>query len=129
MALGILTKLFFTNNYMSFEKKYKWYKLAEPDEFLVAEGIIMNLSVPDKQFCITQHKGKYYAFQSKCPHAGAHFEHGWINEDGCLVCPLHRFQFQLSTGVNSSGEGFSLVRYPIQVDEHGIWVGMPEQRW
>jgi 3-phenylpropionate/trans-cinnamate dioxygenase ferredoxin subunit len=114
---------------MATEKKYKWHKLAKPDEFLVAEGVVMHLAVPEKHFCITQHKGEYFAFQAKCPHAGASFEHAHINDKGCLVCPLHRFQFDIRNGRNVSGEGFYLVTYPIQTNEHGIWVGMPEQIW
>jgi nitrite reductase/ring-hydroxylating ferredoxin subunit len=110
-------------------KKYKWHKLAEPEEFLVAEGVIMHLAVPGKQFCITQHGGEYFAFQPKCPHAGASFEHGWLTDDGCLVCPLHRFRFDVRSGRNPSGEGFYLVTYPIDVNEYGIWVGIPEQIW
>ena len=67
---------------MATEKKYKWHKLAKPDEFLVAEGVVMHLAVPEKHFCITQHKGEYFAFQAKCrcrskdlrtPQAGPHW--------------------------------------------------------
>jgi nitrite reductase/ring-hydroxylating ferredoxin subunit len=111
------------------ERKYKWHKLAEADEILVAEGFILKMSVPGKQFCITQNEGVFYAFQPKCPHAGADFEQGYLDEKNCLVCPLHRFRFDLVTGLNVSGEGFSLVRYPIEARETGFWVGIPEQRW
>ncbi|MFM2386328.1 MAG: hypothetical protein RL660_1085 [Bacteroidota bacterium] len=114
---------------MQDEKKYKWHKVASPDEFLVAEGIILNLRLAEKHICVTQVQGEYYAFQSKCPHAGAAFEHGWINEDNCLVCPLHRFQFDVRTGRNVSGEGFHLVRYPVKTDERGVWIGVLDIGW
>jgi nitrite reductase/ring-hydroxylating ferredoxin subunit len=114
---------------MATEKKYKWHKLAEADGFLVAEGIILKYSVPGKQFCVTQNNGMYYAFQPKCPHAGAEFEEGYVNEKNCLVCPLHRFQFDMESGRNVSGEGFSLIIYPIETRASGIWVGIPEQIW
>jgi nitrite reductase/ring-hydroxylating ferredoxin subunit len=114
---------------MALQKKYRWYKLAEPNEFLVAEGVIMHMAVPDKQFCITQHNGEYFAFQPKCPHAGASFEGGRISEDGHLICPLHRFAFDVKTGRNPSGEGFYLITYPIQQNEHGIWIGIAQQQW
>jgi nitrite reductase/ring-hydroxylating ferredoxin subunit len=110
-------------------KNYKWYKLGEPGEFIVAEGLIMSLVIGGKKMCITQHQGSYYAFQPNCPHAGASFEHGWLTEDNCLVCPLHRFRFDVSNGCNISGEGFYLITYPIDIAESGIWIGVPEQAW
>jgi nitrite reductase/ring-hydroxylating ferredoxin subunit len=110
-------------------KKYKWHKLGEADDFVVAEGIIMPIVAFEKQICITQHRGNYYAFQPKCPHAGASFEQGHITEDNCLVCPLHRFTFDIRNGRNVSGEGFHLVTYPIEVRESGVWVGVPMQIW
>lgn len=107
--------------------KYKWHKLAEPGEFLVKEGVIMKWAVPGKHFCITQYNGKYYAFQSKCPHAGAAFDEGWLDDSGLLVCPLHRFKFNMITGANA--EGFGLVRFPVEENEHGIWLGIKEQSY
>jgi nitrite reductase/ring-hydroxylating ferredoxin subunit len=111
------------------EKKYKWHKLADVGEFLVEEGVIIQWGVPGKDFCLTKKNGQYFAFQSKCPHAGASFDQGWLDENGCLVCPLHRFRFDLANGRNVSGEGFSLVRFPIDENEHGIWIGIPGQEW
>jgi nitrite reductase/ring-hydroxylating ferredoxin subunit len=108
---------------MSIEKKYKWHKLGEPGEFLVAEGIVIDMAIPDKHFCITQINGQYYAFQSKCPHSGAPMCDGYIHA-GIVECPLHRFKFNVVTGVNTSGEGFGLMRYPIKENEYGIWIGV-----
>jgi nitrite reductase/ring-hydroxylating ferredoxin subunit len=114
---------------MAIEKKYNWYKLAEPAALVVAEHDIILLEVGNKQFCLTQTNGTYFAFQPNCPHAGASFEHGWLNEKGNLICPLHRFEFDVCTGRNPSGEGFHLITYPIDVNEHGIWIGISQQIW
>jgi 3-phenylpropionate/trans-cinnamate dioxygenase ferredoxin subunit len=111
------------------DKKYKWHKLGEPGDELVKEGLVIEWSVPGKHFCITKFEEKYYAFQSKCPHAGAHFEGAQVSEKCEIICPLHKWRFHLRTGYNSTGEGFSLVRYPIDINEHGIWVGIPQQIW
>jgi nitrite reductase/ring-hydroxylating ferredoxin subunit len=111
------------------QRIYKWHKLADADELLVAEGIILKISVPGKQLCITQNQGIYYAFQPKCPHAGADFEQGYLDEKNCLVCPLHRYRFDLASGRNVSGEGFGLVRHPIEARDTGIWVGILEEIW
>jgi nitrite reductase/ring-hydroxylating ferredoxin subunit len=111
---------------MATEKKYKWHKLGEPDEFLVADGVIINFELPQKTFCITQTNGEYFAFQAQCPHAGANFEHGWLNEKGNLICPLHKYEFDIRNGRNVSGEGFHLITYPIQVNEDGIWIGIAQ---
>jgi UDP-MurNAc hydroxylase len=43
------------------------------------------------------YEGKKYSVLRYCPHQGGDLAQGWI-EDGCLVCPRHRWRYDLSRG-------------------------------
>ncbi len=49
-----------------------------------------------------QHDDKTYEIARFCPHQGADLKYGWADE-GCWVCPRHRWMFDLDSGncVNS----------------------------
>ena len=43
---------------------------------------------------------------------------------GNIVCPLHRYKFSIKNGRNTSGEGYFLKTFAIEVREDGIFVGI-----
>jgi nitrite reductase/ring-hydroxylating ferredoxin subunit len=75
---------------------------------------------------------------NKCPHMGAALEQGKVTEDGTLVCPRHRSEFDLRTGevkkwapwppavgrvLGSISRERPLPVYPTRIDQGSIWVG------
>ena len=48
---------------------------------------------------------------------------------GNIVCPLHRYKFNLETGRNVTGEGYFLKTYPVESRPDGIYVGFKEKSW
>ena len=112
------------------DKKYKWFKIAASrDElYLVPAGKIFSLQVNSKNVCVTLFDEKLFAFAAKCPHAGGFFEDGYIDAVGNVVCPVHRYKFNMSNGRNSSGEGYYLKTYPVEERPEGVYLGM-EKGW
>ena len=106
-------------------KEYTWYFVADS---ITALGFgsydIIQAEINDKTICIAKYKDQIYAFQSKCPHAGAKMVMGYIDMQGNAVCPLHRFKFSLKNGYNVSGEGYNMKTYPIEIREDGIFIGL-----
>jgi nitrite reductase/ring-hydroxylating ferredoxin subunit len=47
---------------------------------------------------------------------------GWIDPLGNVVCPLHRYKFNIINGRNTTGEGYYLKTYPLRIDENGVYV-------
>jgi 3-phenylpropionate/trans-cinnamate dioxygenase ferredoxin subunit len=112
------------------EKKYTWHKIAESKEELCASGnTLMEINVGNKKICVGIYKELMFACANKCPHAGGRMADGWVDAMGNIVCPLHRYRFNLSNGRNVSGEGYHLKTYPIDTREDGIYVGLEENRW
>ena len=111
---------------------YRWVKLETqlPLDVLVNENQeIAAVSVAGKHFCIGYHDGNYYAFDKNCPHAGAGLDMGWINAEGCVVCPNHRYTYRLEDGKEITGQGVRLKTYPVEGRSDGIYIGMPKRKW
>lgn len=106
-------------------KLFTWHKVAESTEALgFGSYDIIQVEIPERTICIAKYKENIYAFQSKCPHAGAKMVMGYIDQQGNAVCPLHRFKFALKNGYNVTGEGYNMRTYPVEIREDGVYVGV-----
>jgi nitrite reductase/ring-hydroxylating ferredoxin subunit len=45
-----------------------------------------------------------------------------------VVCPLHRYDFDLKTGKGLSGVADTLTTYPIEFREDGVYLGIIEKK-
>jgi nitrite reductase (NADH) small subunit len=61
--------------------------------------------------------GSVFATQAECPHRGGPLADGLIGGN-TLICPLHAWKFDLSTGDALIGE-CGLRTFPARVDESG----------
>lgn len=105
--------------------KYQWHKIADTEEeILLQENGIAVIEVKEKKICITKYKQQWHGFTYKCPHAGGLLANGYIDVIGNIVCPLHRYKFSLTNGRNTSGEGFYMKTFPVEVREEGVFVGL-----
>jgi hypothetical protein len=49
---------------------------------------------------------------------------GYIDALGNVVCPMHRYKYDVRNGRNTSGEGYYLTHWPVETREDGVYVGM-----
>lgn len=109
------------------EKKYTWHKVAEsPEELPVNSNNIAIVTVSDKKICLAIFQQQWFGFAYKCPHASGIMADGYIDAVGNIVCPVHRYKFNIQNGRNSSGEGYYLKTYPVECRSEGVFVGMVE---
>ena len=105
--------------------KYQWHKIANSEEdILLQENGIAVVEVKEKKICVTKYHQLWHGFAYNCPHAGGLMANGYIDITGNIVCPLHRYKFSLKNGRNTSGEGFYMKTFPVEVREEGIFVGV-----
>jgi 3-phenylpropionate/trans-cinnamate dioxygenase ferredoxin subunit len=90
------------------------------------EGKPVELALADRKIGMLRQGAEVYAFTALCPHAGAPLCEGWLDATGKLVCPLHKYRFDAVTGRNTSGEGYKLFTYPVELRDGEIFVGLPE---
>ncbi len=94
---------------------YNWYKVAVSTEELknlIPLNKVSPFQAGKKSIAILRKDDDFFAFQSKCPHAGGPLEAATCDDDGIIVCPWHRFKFDPETGRNTSGEGYYINTYP-----------------
>ncbi|MGH2643851.1 MAG: Rieske (2Fe-2S) protein [Chitinophagaceae bacterium] len=108
------------------DKKYTWLRIINEDNIPVSENELREITAGHKKLCMARWQGKLYAFSQKCPHAGGYLPEGHIDASGNIVCPVHRYKYNLKNGYNSSGEGYYLNTYPVEEREDGIYVGFVE---
>ena len=108
------------------EKKYRWSRIAPAGERVAEEGSIAVVEAGHRKVCVARWQGNLYAFAYKCPHAGGVLADGYLEAQGNVVCPVHRYKYNIRSGFNSSGEGYYLSNYPVEEREEGIYVGFPE---
>lgn len=84
---------------------------------------MLELEADGRKFTLAKWQEGYFAFASKCPHASGRMAAGYINPLGQVVCPLHRYAFDMKNGRNASGEGYFLKTYPVELRQEGIFIG------
>lgn len=103
---------------------YTWHLVDGILFSALEEGKMQDFLVGDKQVCLLRRGDAVFAFAATCPHAGARFCDGWLDAQGRIVCPLHKYRFDPTNGRNTSGEGYKLKTYPVEIREDYIYIGL-----
>ncbi|RZL30971.1 MAG: Rieske (2Fe-2S) protein, partial [Pedobacter sp.] len=69
-----------------------------------------------KKICVIKQQGQFFAVENTCPHAGGLLSGGWCTE-GKIVCPIHRYEYNLTTGRGADGQGDYIDIYPTELTE------------
>jgi len=84
-------------------------------------------SIGRKTLCIIYKEGNWYAMDGKCTHAGGPLFAGKLENDH-VVCPWHRFFFDLNNGQSESG-GYFVNTYPIREEKGQLFVQLKKRKW
>jgi len=95
---------------------------AHEDELEFASNQIAVIELKGKKICIGKYKDELFGFAYKCPHAGGIMADGYIDAIGNIVCPLHRYKFNIANGRNTSGEGYYLKHWKVERRSDGIYI-------
>ena len=57
--------------------------------------------IGDRWYAVCNNKGTYYVTDIHCPHEGGPLGRGEVH-DGCLVCPVHHWPWNLKTGLTDA---------------------------
>ena len=117
---------------MFFKKKIRWLKLFDSREAAneyVAVGDVSIVNIGKKKICLAHTTEGFFAVNDKCPHNGASLGSGYCTKEGSVVCPVHRYHFDLKTGRAKSGLGDVVQTYPIEDRAEGIFIGIEETVW
>ncbi|MNY44660.1 Assimilatory nitrite reductase [NAD(P)H] small subunit [compost metagenome] len=100
----------------------KWHKI---DAEVAEQDFVQQIRVDGKKLCLVKHHGDFFVVQNYCPHAGGVLSGGWC-KNGHLICPVHRWEYNLHTGRGAEGQGDYIDTYPVEVRADGLYVGFKE---
>jgi len=104
-----------------------WYLVAGLTFSAFREHTLTEVVVNGKKIGLVRKQDKVHAFAATCPHAGAPLCTGWLDAQGRIVCPDHKYRFDPTNGRNTSGEGYKLFTYPTRLQGDEIWIGLLNQ--
>lgn len=111
---------------------YHWFKLFEAENELsdlLSPGTLMQFEFKHEKILVTRTKEGLFAVQDRCPHNGASLSKGFCSKNNEIICPLHRYSFDLSTGKATSGGAYTLKTYPIEKRADGWYLGIQAKWW
>ncbi|MEX1188130.1 MAG: Rieske 2Fe-2S domain-containing protein [Bacteroidia bacterium] len=117
---------------MFFRKKEIYWFLLFSSEEKAIENLPLNkvvaIEVDSKELCIARHDTGYFVTNSKCPHQGLPLNKGGFCEKGNIICPFHRYEWDMRTGRESRMQENNMEVYPVKLDEKGLWVGIEKKK-
>lgn len=103
----------------------RWIKI---DMELPEDDFVKLIKIDGKKICFVKHQHKLYALENNCPHAGGVLSGGWC-KNGNIICPIHRYEYNLETGRGLPGQNDYVEVYPIKEQGDGFCIGLPEGFW
>lgn len=92
--------------------------LGPVDEIPVGEG--RAYAVEGRQIAVFRLRdGSLRALDAVCPHRGGPLSDG-LADGRVVVCPLHNYTYDLSTGEEVANGGAGVQSYPVHVDDSGL---------
>jgi nitrite reductase/ring-hydroxylating ferredoxin subunit len=102
-----------------------WLKLfdsvSEAKSYLPV-GELHLIELKGIQICLAQTRHGLRAIADACPHLGASLSRGKCNAWSEVVCPWHSFRFDLSTGEETTRNGYQARIFPIHSDASGVYI-------
>lgn len=103
---------------------YDWIAVEGLTFEAFSEQKMQEVMLGGKAVGLVKISGIVYAFAATCPHQSAKLCDGWLDAQGRVVCPLHKYRFDPANGRNTSGEGYKLRTYPVEIRDGIIYVGL-----
>ncbi|WP_088287588.1 Rieske 2Fe-2S domain-containing protein [Kineosporia sp. A_224] len=104
----------------------RWVNAADVGDLW--EGDVLDVEVDDEQVLLVHLEGgPVKAYQGMCPHQEVLLADGeWDPDTNVLVCPGHRWEFDMATGKGLNPVGCQLYEFAVQVVSDEIRVAVPQ---
>jgi nitrite reductase (NADH) small subunit len=104
----------------------RWIRITTADNIPPREGRTVMLG--DREIAIFNVGGRFLAVDNQCPHKGGPLADGIVS-GGSVVCPLHAWRVDLSTGSveRPSGTRDCVRAYPTRVENGIVMIEWPAE--
>lgn len=102
-----------------------WIKIANDIASVrFNEKNLARLEIDGRKICLIKTEQGLRACTDRCPHAGGSLSEGYVDHQQNIVCCVHNYKFNLNTGRDAFNEGYFLKRFPVKVDENGVFIDL-----
>ncbi len=96
-----------------------YVKICAVEDIPLNEPLIVE--VDGEPIALCRLGDKVYALEDVCPHQGASFEGGEIDED-VLTCPLHGWRTNVCTGQSLEAPSLQLKMYDTKIEDGVVYL-------
>ena len=89
----------------------------------LAPGEGKTVDVFGKPIALFNDGGHFKAVHNTCPHRGGSLGDGAL-KNGCVICPLHQWTFNLESGENIRNAAVKLAVYPCRTEGEDILIAV-----
>lgn len=105
------------------DEQGEWHKIADGISLIpFNDKKIALVQINGKKICLIKTDHGLKACTDKCPHAGGSLSDGFVDNKGNIVCCVHFYKFNLTTGRDALNEGYFLKTYPVKEEPDGIYI-------
>jgi len=89
----------------------------------LAEGATLLVTVRQRKVALVRIGDDVFALQDACPHKGGPLCEGTVSvQRGELICPWHRFRFDLRSGASVTNPQLVAKTFPVEVRENAVFI-------
>ncbi len=85
------------------------------------EGTMSAIEIQNKKLFVSMSNGQLYCAENRCPHEDIELTLGCLKA-GSVVCSLHGFSFDLTTGKSSDDDVDNMKTYPVKLKNNEIYI-------
>ena len=107
-----------------FHRSHRWVSLNDDRLASLPEGGVVRVEVGKRAIAVARVKGVLCGVEDRCPHQAALLSKGTV-QNGHVVCPVHRFHYDVVTGACRKQMTGPVRTFPLREMEATIQVGLP----
>jgi nitrite reductase (NADH) small subunit len=100
-----------------------WVKLIAVESCRVGTGTFVEVQGRELAVFQVADSNRVVVIDNACPHSSGNLAAGQVR-DGIVTCPLHQWQFDLSTGRCTHSDLARVARYPSVVRDGFVWADL-----
>ncbi len=85
-----------------------------------------SVDIGGREITVVRGDGGFFALWNRCPHANGRVGDGEVHGT-TIVCPLHRWKFDLRTGATPRDRRLKATIYPVEVVDGVVFVIVPDE--
>ncbi|MEK6222473.1 MAG: glutamate synthase-related protein, partial [Chloroflexota bacterium] len=88
-------------------------------------GKVITVTVNNVGIALCNYEGTYYALNNRCPHRGGQLGDGTLVGSD-LICPLHKWDFDVRTGISRYDNLDQVATYIVTVDNGKLYINLKD---